>query len=306
MAHGYPVCKALFLHKDLIIPPVQDFGLPLARLSNGKQHEQARSAAMEWYNQIKKVDTGKLLETLIPEGDGFDFVAAVSKQLPLLRILQGLNFNEEYSAWVIKNIPTLVKIMAPEKSAEEVEHIRQLIKEFKGMNDQEGLFTGNLLGLFIQSHDAGRGLLTNAVLRLADSAQGIDLKRMITEVLRIDPPIHLTRRIAAKDILINQQHIKSGNEILLIMASANLDGSVFENPCEFNLERSNNEEHLSFGAGAHACLAKYLAVDMAVDAVTYLRDYYHLEIPEQEFSYEPQLNARLHRKLIVNLKRIKS
>jgi cytochrome P450 len=53
--------------------------------------------------------------------------------------------------------------------------------------------------------------------------------------------------------------LKKGDVVIAWMSAANVDEEVFENPFSFDIYRSNNKKHLTFGSGAHFCLGAPLA-----------------------------------------------
>ena len=81
----------------------------------------------------------------------------------------------------------------------------------------------------------------------------------VEEVLRYSGSIVGWRRKALKDAVVGGQHIKAGDELLLLMGSANRDEERFDRPEELDIERPNAREHLSFGFGIHFCLGNMLA-----------------------------------------------
>jgi cytochrome P450 len=152
----------------------------------------------------------------------------------------------------------------------------------------------NLAGLLIQSFDAGRGTLSNTLLHSLKHEQ-----QDVTETLRFDSPIHNTRRIATEDI---DQNIKKGQSILIVLASANRDEKQFLHADTYDSSRSNNSTLLTFGAGAHACLAKQLSVNMATEALNFLfTTYPNTRLIQQGIEYEPLINARLPKQLLISL-----
>ncbi|MFJ6294388.1 cytochrome P450 [Streptomyces griseoviridis] len=64
-------------------------------------------------------------------------------------------------------------------------------------------------------------------------------------------------RIAAEGLEIGGVRIAAGDAVLLSLASANRDGTVFEDPDRLDVGRAHNP-HLSFGHGIHHCLGKHL------------------------------------------------
>ncbi|GGN67660.1 cytochrome P450 [Nocardia rhizosphaerihabitans] len=81
----------------------------------------------------------------------------------------------------------------------------------------------------------------------------------VEEILRYDGPIRITGRIASSDIDIADQHVEYGSLVLLLLAGANKDPTVFPDPERFDVTRPNAAEHLSFSGGVHSCLGSSLA-----------------------------------------------
>lgn len=81
----------------------------------------------------------------------------------------------------------------------------------------------------------------------------------IDEVLRYSGSIVAWRRRALADAEIGGVAIPKGSDILLLMGSANRDESVFSHPDEFDIDRDDARNHLSFGFGIHYCLGNMLA-----------------------------------------------
>ncbi|MCO4826257.1 MAG: cytochrome P450, partial [Amylibacter sp.] len=80
----------------------------------------------------------------------------------------------------------------------------------------------------------------------------------IEETLRVDPPLHLFERHAKSDCTAFGHTFKRGDTVACLLASANRDAQVFENPEVFNPNRAKNT-HVSFGAGMHFCIGAPLA-----------------------------------------------
>jgi cytochrome P450 len=52
--------------------------------------------------------------------------------------------------------------------------------------------------------------------------------------------------------------VHKGEHVMMGIASANRDDSVFPDGGEFRLDRENARQHLAFGAGPHLCLGNHL------------------------------------------------
>ena len=80
----------------------------------------------------------------------------------------------------------------------------------------------------------------------------------IEETLRYDGSSQALARTLAEDVDLYDQRLRSGDRVLLLIGSANRDGSVFDDPDRYDLERDTSEM-VSFGAGRHSCLGASLA-----------------------------------------------
>ncbi|MFJ9694836.1 cytochrome P450 [Kitasatospora sp. NPDC101183] len=71
-------------------------------------------------------------------------------------------------------------------------------------------------------------------------------------------------RVALEDVEIGGAEIKAGDAVVIALASANRDGSVFQDPDRLDVTRTHNP-HISFGHGLHYCLGKTLGrIEMQV------------------------------------------
>lgn len=107
----------------------------------------------------------------------------------------------------------------------------------------------------------GNGLLTllrnpQALSRMRSEPEILD--SAIEELLRYDPPIQYTARIAPADTQMRGKIIRQGAAVMAVMAAANRDPARFPNPDRLDLARHDNR-HLSFGWAAHYCFGAPLA-----------------------------------------------
>jgi cytochrome P450 len=92
------------------------------------------------------------------------------------------------------------------------------------------------------------------------------LPNAVEEMLRFDPPVTQSGRIAPRDIEIGGVPIKKGQGITTVLASANRDPAVYPNPDRFDIRREDTH-HQAFGGGAHLCLGAHLARLEAREAI---------------------------------------
>lgn len=82
----------------------------------------------------------------------------------------------------------------------------------------------------------------------------------VEELLRFHTAMHDgLPRVATEDVVVSGTKISAGESVVVSLASGNRDGSVFENPDEFDIRRPRTRRQLSFGHGPHQCLGQWLA-----------------------------------------------
>ncbi|MGW2250685.1 cytochrome P450 [Kitasatospora sp. NPDC001660] len=78
------------------------------------------------------------------------------------------------------------------------------------------------------------------------------------EVLRISCPFRFAPRYALQDMEIAGHHVAAGQRVMLILAAANLDATVFPDPLDWR-PGAREARPLAFGAGTHYCVGATLA-----------------------------------------------
>ncbi|AZG47667.1 cytochrome P450 [Gordonia insulae] len=79
----------------------------------------------------------------------------------------------------------------------------------------------------------------------------------VEEILRIEAAVVPGRR-ATRDVELGGMSVKEGEQLILLLCSANRDDGEFDEPDELDVTRRPNR-HLAFGGGAHRCLGSHLA-----------------------------------------------
>ncbi|MEU1952524.1 cytochrome P450 [Nocardia rhamnosiphila] len=98
----------------------------------------------------------------------------------------------------------------------------------------------------------------------------------VEEILRFEAAVVPGRR-ATRATELGGVRIAEGDQLILMLCSANRDGAEFDEPAELRIDRLPNR-HLSFGAGAHRCLGSHLArleLRLALEEI-------HRRIPDYE------------------------
>ena len=81
----------------------------------------------------------------------------------------------------------------------------------------------------------------------------------VDEALRLESPVQMTARIAKHATTLAGEPIQRGEMVILLLAAANRDPRVFEDPLRFDVTRKNAGRHLAFSGGRHFCLGAALA-----------------------------------------------
>lgn len=110
-------------------------------------------------------------------------------------------------------------------------------------------------------------LLGNGIRMLLDTPGHLDTlaarpelwPNAVEEILRLDPPVQMTARVARVDTDIAGTAVRRGEMVIIHLAGANRDPKVFADPHRFDIERANAHRHLSFSGGRHFCLVAALA-----------------------------------------------
>jgi cytochrome P450 len=312
--YSYRDCKTILFDPAALIPTLPASGLSeeilairtkLVRLNNPPDHLATRQITATLFHRMNCPAVATVLGPMLPRGGGFDWVARIAKVLPANYILTGFGFSPGDKEFIIARIPLLTKIMQSSINADEAAAIHhdcleicKRIERHLPAPDSAAI----MLGLLIQSHDAGRGLLSNALLWLLRNPHaGSSYHSFVTEVLRHDPPVHHTRRVAGQDICLDHHIFKKGQPIVIMLASANRDERQFADPDVFDIHRSNNHDHLTFGYGAHSCLAATFSVRLAAETLVHLvHSYKEIRLEEKEIKYEALANVRLPKQLHIN------
>lgn len=295
----------------------------LVRLNNPPFHKEARNSTNRLFEKLLSVDIDESLTFLINDfnfTESFDFVEKVAKKLPVLTILKGFEFDKTAIDYILPRIEILVKLMLPKKSQVQIDEINNVIEiiyklvenkievlKLSNNELEEKIYISNLIGLLIQSYDAGRGLISNSFLELflnknEKNFKQENLKNFVVELTRYNSPIQNTRRKLTDDIVIRNQILKKESVVLLVLASANRDIEKFENPNIFDINRINNNENLTFGNGIHSCLAKYFSIDLTVNTLRFfINKYNNIKIQNEQIEYEPMINARLPKRILITM-----
>lgn len=120
--------------------------------------------------------------------------------------------------------------------------------------------------LLFGGHETTANLIANSVLALLRHPDqlaalrdgGVEPRRAVEEFLRYDGPGKAVVRVMREDVELRGERLRQGQRVFLVLAAANHDPDVFEDPDVLRLDRPDNP-HIAFGFGAHFCLGSALA-----------------------------------------------
>jgi cytochrome P450 len=146
-----------------------------------------------------------------------------------------------------------------------------LVSAMVGAHHEERLTPDEVAGMFFMllfaGHETTANLLGTGLLVLLTHR---DQWRLITghpelagpaleEALRFASPVQFLHRYTCRDVEVADATIPEGATTTVVLASANRDPAVFDQPDRFDIERADVSQHLAFGFGPHFCLGNSLA-----------------------------------------------
>jgi cytochrome P450 len=259
----------------------------IAQVINPGMTESLRGA-------IKEI-TSELLDAL-PEGEPFDFYTDFALTLPGYVVMDLLGVPrdrlDEVKQWAdemmlfigsargvedkygrarhgAESMAALFRKLIAERRAEPRDDVltKLIISAVDGetLTDDELIASMMMIGNGAQETTAH--LLSNSLLALKSHPDALAELRAdadglivsaVEEFLRFDGPVLSTGRLVVQDTELGGEHLAEGDRVFAILAAANRDPAVFENPDEITL-RGRTNGHLAFSKGAHFCLGAPIA-----------------------------------------------
>lgn len=152
--------------------------------------------------------------------------------------------------------------------------------------------------LIVAGHETTVNLIANGLLAFFDHPDQLALlrddpsllKSAIEEILRWTGPVETSlTRFTREDTVLAGQEIKQGEQVIVLLASADRDPAQFPDPDRFDITRAPGR-HLAFGMGIHACLGAPLArIEAQVAFASLLARFpeLRLAVPRESLQWRP-------------------
>ena len=300
-------------------------------LMDPPRHTQLRQILAKAFDrslleQVAAVAERWIAERLAALPHRFDVIAEIAKPLPLVVVGEVLGLPPEDRGVFERGVSAFVDVVANGGPVDDasVDALRLVVGNALARTD---LVAGTVLALVreaspdvIELDDvvanavlimaAGHQTTTNLIgnglwLLLAHPDQRALLDRRpdgwalaIEEILRFESPVQSVRRVAAQAFVVGDRAIAAGDELALLLGTANRDPDAFADPNRFDVHRTPNR-HLAFGGGAHLCLGAHVARVQAAAALKSLCALPSLRLVDREPAWAASTAYRGLERLIV-------
>lgn len=279
-------------------PISRDFIGSSMLFADGATHQRLRSSVRDVFTRSFIANLTLGVESVVaavtghpPTGTPFDFMSEIAMPIPLAVVAEWLNLDPDSADLLREQSPVVIRMLGALADEAELQAgsaaAAELVAQFLPLAADRRANPGDDLLSFIAADPAieldevvmtsiliavaghettanllGAGLFRLLVadpdgVRLADRVDPAD-PATITELLRLDAPAQAAVRTATLDHSVGGVDIAAGQRVLIVVAAANRDPAVFEDPSTFRIDRTGAAP-LSFGYGAHYCLGAALA-----------------------------------------------
>ncbi|WP_232236710.1 cytochrome P450 [Micromonospora globosa] len=215
--------------------------------------------------------TGRILDRAATGdngGDRVDVTGDLARRVPLVVLAERLGLADPAAA--VAEVTAVAAAYHPGAEPAAVRRADRAVAALLAMSPPAPAeVTANRLGLLVQAADATAGLIVAAVRYGLAAPDGLGTDALLAEVLRLDPPVRVTRRVAADPLSLGGQPVRAGERLLLRFDAANRDPAAFPEPDRFRASRANAA--LTFGAGPRGCPGQRHALALAAGVVGVLR-----------------------------------
>lgn len=204
---------------------------------------------------VPEAERSRVLEFGSAAAPSLDFGLGLRRYLTVTRALA------QFDAWLGRHLDQLRR----EPGDDLLSELVAVRDDGRGLDERELKATAGLV--LAAGFETTVNLLGNGIALLHDHPDerarvvadpGL-WPNVVEEVLRLDPPVLLTARMALRDTEVAGQQVRSGSMVTAILGGANRDPAVFPDPLRFDVGRDNARDHIAFSSGRHHCLGAQLA-----------------------------------------------
>lgn len=257
--------------------------------TDGADHDRLRGAVRDAFTRSTISGLTEGVETIAaeviaqaPSGEPFDFMSQIALPLPIAVVGEWLALDPAHAASLRELSPSIIRMLGtladPVEVAEGFGAAAALMAEFLPLAADRRANPGDDLFSFIATdpelsledvvvtailiavagHETTANLLGAGLIRLVTEQVDTVDGAVITELLRLNGPVQSTVRTATEDQTVGGVDIAAGDSVVVVVAAANRDPTVFDEPDRFRLDRTGPTP-VAFGYGAHYCLGSALA-----------------------------------------------
>ena len=229
------------------------------------------------------------LATALPQGGVYDLLDTYCRQIPVIIIARLLGVPEAMAPALLRWSAAMVQMYQAgrtkhqeEEAATAAEDFATFLRGYVAARRSEP--RDDLISALIAAEDDGTTLSTDELISTCilllnagheatvhSLGNGVKLcletgarpnagpAPLVEEILRYDPPLHMFTRYAYADVTLFGHDIKRGDQVGLLLASANRCGAAYAQADHFLPNRSDGPVNQAFGAGLHFCVGAALA-----------------------------------------------
>jgi cytochrome P450 len=168
-----------------------------------------------------------------------------------------------------------------------------------GGNDSISTGLANMLVLIATDETVARQLYESA-----DEER--KLVRFVEEAIRVTSPVRALTRITNREVELGGVTIPEDAHIMILYGSGNEDESAFACPMDFDPERRNIGQHLSFGVGIHRCVGLALVrmeIKVVMREIARRMTNIKLGVPADQLKWMPSVTMTMMEELPLTFER---
>ena len=152
-----------------------------------------------------------------------------------------------------------------ERRAAPLDPSEDIVSSLLQLDEDDEFVAGSVRQLLIAAHVAPTAAIASAIRHLAEDqalqtglrASPEQIPAAVEELLRLYTPNQGFARTARRDAKIRGCPVREGEQVALVLTSANRDADIFPEPDTYRPGRE--AQHLAFGHGPHKCPGSHVA-----------------------------------------------